>query len=957
MGKLVNVVLPGNKVVTVPEEDAQRITAGGTGRYETDQEETGRAVAAANEQRAQGFAQGAKTIAEGALDTVTGGGYGKIAGAISPDYGEDLANRGQYRPGMRAAGELLGMVIPTGAPGFAAKAGEAVTAKVAGSLANPLTRGASFVANGLGRAAEGMILGAGAHVAETNVTGDPVTVEGTLASMGIGAVLNVGMGAAADKISALGTKAEGKTAEILSTKEDIKLVKEARASELFSKPPDSWETLKSAIKKSADDQQTVVKEAAKEAKKYTDYIANPNRIASDIKKAESARNEIQARLNRTKYAKAIDETHAAFDEANTQLGKLKGKADDLLSSTEDWPTYVDKIDDAIKAVRNRYAPEGWEPVYKPKLQGYEGEVGADGLFTRGEAMHTATKKMPISKEQDELLKSFSERASQIRQLHRGGTKLRGNRWVKDASAKPNPQKALEEIHKLRADFAAKYDGVKFPDPPELPKTAFPQAGPRPTSGQAGQMDELRTLSQTSKALSDGIGAARIKMKAGDYEGAAQELRALRERAATAGHNDLVLPEVPMKMEAPPLPDPIKVPKDFRELYRMGPERAQRISDLIAKDQATSEAFGRLANELGINQADGLAGLNARLGKYIGAEKRLVDAARKEAEEDGGDGFLSLLRRGAKRFARVGVGRTMDRMAGGGVLGAAGYVVGHEGAGYAMNAVEDSINGALVRGKLTATSVLNTMFSKAAPPMSKALKELGPITAYLQQNALSGEPDGTQDIQEGANKRIKELVAANATAPDAAYIAVQSLLGHKSDVAWKFHQKIVGDMQYLVQTAPKDPGIAQHMLDSYWTPSHEEATAYAYRIEAVMNPLKAIARGISGDWHPAQIEALWARSPALMQLAAEEFSFSMHSMKDVSIEQASNYSHVFRTPITGLMDPNVGLTIQGVYMRSPEQSPNAGQTGGASKATGNPVGRPAAVQSSVAGSSVSGLLSQ
>lgn len=947
MGRKVNVVLPNGKTVSVDEETYNKLEGSkAVTRQSVEAEDTSR-VQAAHDEKYSGAGATLKAGLLGAADTLTFGGASVAAGVVGgEDFRNDLVESAKAHPVAHMVGTVAGGLLPVGAPGAAMAAGKA--GKAIGGAA-------------VGRAIEGGIIGAGSHIATTNVTGDPLTIEGMLVGVGTGAVLNVGFGAAADKVKTWGQKAGTVVDEAKVVRDDIATVKEGR--ELFNKPRESWDGFKESIKSVDADASKVINAEAKAAKDYgvwTSPDTAPKKIDGAIRQAEKARNELQTRLSKTKYGKAITETGEAFDGATAQADKLKGKADDLLGSTEDWPKLVKSVDDAIAEVRGRWAPKGAdEPLFKTKLEGYTGSFDERGAFDKGESFLSAKKKMPISEETDKLLTEYSARASDIRKMKTGGFKLKKNRWVKDDSVKPDPDGALKELHKLRADFSKKYSGVEFPD---LPAPASSVEAPlgvtaRGAEGAAGQMDEVRQLSQASRELTDGIAQARAKFKAGDYEAAAEELRMLKDRAAAAGQNDLVLPSIPRKAAPVEVLPAVRAPKTLLEFANMEPPTVERLANLMKQDAdgRIAKEFERLAREFDIDPTDGLAGLHAKLGKYTGADKRLIAMARKEAEDEAGGGFLAVLRRGAKKFVRYGAARAADSALGGRWMGALGRVGAGEGVNAAMNITEDLVSGSMMQARLGIKDALAGLINKSAPMTSAGLNKLGPISAYLSSHLLTGEPDGdASDLGAGAVKRVSDAIMARSTAPDAAFVAVQALLGHPSDAAAKMSQKIVGDYDYLMQMAPKDPGIAMHGLKSDWQPNPEEALEFAYRIEAVTHPLKAIERTIAGDGHPAAVEALWARWPALMQTAAGEFAYALHDKGDMSLEEATNYSSLFRTPITGLADPAITLELQGMYLPKPEEGSGSSPQASSS---GKPVGRPAAIQNSVAGSSVSGLLSQ
>jgi hypothetical protein len=232
----VNVILPGGRVVSVDEGDATEL------RRETTEEQTSRQVAASNEERSSGVGEGLKAFGEGLADTATLGLYGKVASAANPEYGRDMAIRGQERSGARGLGELAAFAAPTGLLGDAAKAGSELS-----GLGVAARVGESVGGIG-GRALEGGIIGAGAHIASTNVTGDPLTIEGFAESAGLGAILQLGAGAIGDRLTNKAWMASKAIAEdtykIADTRAQLDLAQSGER--LFEHPPDSYTAFREA---------------------------------------------------------------------------------------------------------------------------------------------------------------------------------------------------------------------------------------------------------------------------------------------------------------------------------------------------------------------------------------------------------------------------------------------------------------------------------------------------------------------------------------------------------------------------------------------------------------------------------------------------------------------------------------------------------------------------------------
>src|SRR5690242_1029360 len=104
MGKLVNVVTSTGKVVAVPEEEATLL------QQEAPDQATQRAIAEKDAADNAGVVSTLKAAAEGGLDTLSLGAYGKIEGALSPEAARQSAIRAEQHPYARGAGEVAALI-------------------------------------------------------------------------------------------------------------------------------------------------------------------------------------------------------------------------------------------------------------------------------------------------------------------------------------------------------------------------------------------------------------------------------------------------------------------------------------------------------------------------------------------------------------------------------------------------------------------------------------------------------------------------------------------------------------------------------------------------------------------------------------------------------------------------------------------------------------------------------
>lgn len=841
MGK-VNVVLPGGKVVSVDEDVANQSSFSS----ETPQQEVERGE---QDRRDDAFGGVLGTAAEGLQsfgDTVTFGGLGKAESALGgDDWSEAQQSLAQEHPVARVAGMVAGIMDPVGAVGSAARVGESVGAAAGSKL--------------LGRAIEGGLFGAGAHVADTNVTGDPLTIEGLVEGAGVGALLNMGVGAVADGIMGAGQRAARVAEEAGAIDSKIMESNKFRDTErLFQQNPESWKGYTDAVGSAVDSQQEVYDVAAKAVKKYEDFVGNSSKFDGAMNATEKAINAVSRYWKDDVTADAVAGT-VAKDRAG-----LQPKFD--LSDTNA----------EMAAERAAHAPPAALDAAASK--GVPNEIPTPAA-TGGPS------KPVVSSEMADRLKELRTRLRRIEQLRSGGyapgeTKMTpwGERnWVKDAKAVASPKQAAEELRKLNQDLRGQFPTasrrVKLADIPAAPPDAMP-----------------------------------------------------------------------------PQPPEFDIPRDLRHLSRQSPETIQKLANFTAADQSVQLAYQKLANDIGVDAKDGITGLHAKLRGWQKASDDLVAVGRRKEQEATADGFVGMARRSLKKFVKYGASRAADTALGGHWMGALGRVVAGEGVGAGMSAVEDTaIGGALLSGKATVRNKLAETVAQFARPTAAATRRLGPVLSNLSKSFPSGKVDREKDPRKLAANRIRELAAAQQTAPDNMFTALQGMMGHPSNVALKVHQFIAAALGHLVTTMPKDPGTATHMFGSDWLPSLSDTYALAHRLEAVTQPLTAVARSLAGDGHPAATQTLQTVWPNVMGEAAGELAWNAPKMNGATYQQAAGPSQTFGAPLTGLQNPVISSIIQSMYA-PPPQGPAPRSSG-----TGGPTGRPPAVSNPVAGSSVSALL--
>lgn len=834
-------VLPSGRVVAVDEEVAN------AGQFSRDTQGQVAAEEAErlNAERSSGVVEGLKAAGEGAADAASFGLYGAIRGQIDPEGARDMRVRGEQRGTERFIGEAAALVLPSaGVRGL-------------GLTAPGLARGANRALGGgfAGQAVEGGLLGFGGYVASTNISGDPLTIEAAVESATIGALLDVGLHAAANRVEGMVWAGKSRDAKNLVLAEDLKVAKKGVAA--FHDTPPSWNEfvdLHEARKASVNKYNT---EVAREAKRYDDFWQSNSKLTAAIDSAQEAVDAVR----RDVYAKQ----GGAF--AREQLERVKYNLDTSGQAKTVEYTY--------EQGKQKFDFDG-DPDKRTVIGGPGGEsVPAQGAPRLRQQQYDVDGRPVISDVTTERLREFEKRISRVYKRKSGGYRLEADgKWIPDRTVAPDPRGALEELRVINADFM----------------------GWR--SKGSGLLDDLPRPPRAS------------------------------------------MPEIPGAF-----------PKSIEDFSRKHVEQVTELSNAV-NDPAAAQALERVMKDLDLldptvqrSPADNLSALHKTLREYRGKISDLRGVAEKMASDEAAKPLLVRL---LGRAARLAGGRAFDV---GGKLGAFTRTLGGEAASRTMTGIENATFGSvLLESRQGIRGRLRNLVTKYGVPTAGFARKLGSPLAYLSQSFPSGEKDEETDYRKQAVNRIQELQGAALTAPDAAFMAVQGMLGHPGDIGWKMHQHIVGTLNYLVSTLPRDPGTDTMMFKSNWTPQYHEAVAMAHRLEAVNDPVTAIARAIAGDSHPAATEALWAVYPAVMNELAQELSLAAPNLKNLTYEQASAYSNLFRTPLTGLQQPVVVTAIQGMYMTSQ----SAPQTGRPSGGTGKAPGRPAAVQSPVAGSNVGAL---
>lgn len=949
MGKLVNIVTWDGRVVAVPEEDAQAISGAGNARPETDQEQGASALETQRASESSGIGNTIEAGVEGAADTLTGGIYGKVASAIAPEYGERMQNRAEHHGTARGIGGLAAILSPAGLFGDAAKAaGEVSAVGLASRAGAAVGESAGQIA---GLATEGALFGAGAHVAETNVTGDPLTIEGFVESAGMGGMFNVGAGLVASKILGLTGIAKKGVADVADKAFSENALKETAdlGDKLFTSDGNqaAYDAFADAHKAQQAAMEKTNRQILKEAESYTE-ATQPPAVASTIKDANKALREMQSEILSTAYGKEAMSARNAARAENGAYEKSVTTYERFTSSTTRYPRALQGFQKAIDEVAERYGG-GSSDELMAQLQATQ--QGINNGSSLGQLSGQAAAGAGPSTMAEEI-QGYRDQLSRASKLKSGGYDPEaGGRWNPSEADPKDVAGSMAELHDLRQKLS-KFSHISVPDLPEIPVQPGAFSLPKPT----GDASDVATLGKAAVDLDQSIARAREAARKGDGAGALRELAAVGERVRQV-KPDLAFPEIPTTPRATVDFPKVDLPPNLRKFGAMMPETVSKLSNAVTNNPDAATALGRLAQTVGFDastMAPGelVAGLQARMKSYISAQETLDRAAGLAKQDVSANAPKSWLRGMFKEMAASGTGFAAAGLAGGGFVGAAVGAGTRAIVRKALGGAEDSLLGtALAQGKSTVATKVRGLVAKYGTSVATGVKALGPVTANLSVT-LNGEQDHEKDVRKQAVNRINEVLKAGQVANDTLYSLVKPMMGMPFDIAGKMHKFLAMALGYLVATAPKDPGMDSTLLDSQWTPSYAQVDAFARRMEAVFSPMKSLERTLAGDGHPAATEALNTVWPATMASAQEEIAMAGEQLRKLPLTRANGFSQVFAKPISSLSMPQVVLAIQGQYL--PQPPTGQGQQG--SSPTAGPNGRPPAVSSQVAGSNVSSLIS-
>ena len=866
MGRTVNLVLSNGRVVSVDEDVAKEASKTGTTHIESDAEGGDRLATAANKEELSGIGHAAEAGLYGALDTVTFGGFGKLATSgdgADAQYYRALADEQSTARGVGTAAALL---FPTGWAGAGAKTAAEAT---------PLFRLTNATSKALGPGstkallAEGALFGVGSHIAESNLSGDPLTIEGTLQSAGVGAVLNFGIGKITQTLF-------GKTAEAIESEAKNKALADAR---------DAYAAAKDATKA-----------AQKTAQAEIGGIKAANTAAVERAGAEVTQLSREAKEQSQQFNEVLDSNPTSYQ--------------DFVQTQKDLKLAAQKADkDAIKQF-------------------------------------------------DDLVKLRTKEASKFdlaKQAH--GEKV--DSIVAAHKAYSKAANGLGSDHELIEKFLNNVDSL-----------SAATKDIRKTLTAAGRADSTIEIEQN--AIRGFIKRARLALDSGDTAKAMDELNSgIKAVRRTNPKYNPPSPEFeapstdwPGKFpgERPIIPDaamrPVPtvdatptLPKNLSGLADMDAQAISRVANSIEDGGPLHEALNKFATDVGLapskTAAETLAGIHETLQdvkllakgenqSLLDAIKKLDDAHAKSAADELAAAERMQELNSAVLPPKPAKISTKD-INGGGLTGKLAWI-------FSKMAPPGLAQGAVAGTMLTARAMLaksaNSFFLNFGKTAATISKGLQPLTAHLGTSILTGEKEKATDARDLALSRIHELQNLQTMSRDASFSAFQSLSSMPNDISFKLHTAVTNVVDYLNMVAPKDPGLAINVTKSTWKPSYAEALKFSSVIEAATSPMNAIKRLIAGKGTTEASNALWALYPATMQEMSNSLvEGASKGLSNLTREQSTALSRLFRVPLTGFQMPEVMAKLQASFLPVPPEEPS---TPPSKRPTGGAPGRPSAI---------------
>lgn len=832
---------------------------------------------------------------EGAARTVTGG----ISDALLAEYGKNYASPEADRvnvaeqvkernPGAALAGELGGLLVPTGAAGLVGKVGRAAEGAIAGTglvrgleAGGTLARaGASALRGGAQAATEGALFGAGQTVSEVSLSADPMNAEAIAAHLG-GNMLFGGLtaGAAGAGLSALGSMA--RAAAVRARNAGNRLADDISASAPglpivppVERPSVSW----------------------------------------------SGQTEAAART-----PMGTPETWSAWSQrfdAGDHAGLRDAVADDMAATYQIKPVSGPVEFRPLKG--DQLGQADWNGVVslQPNLEKELG--GALRDLASGTPLKSPAKQEALHAFVHEILHTTGlDPAAYLgggAVIEEVATDLATRRMMRDLGARivPRTAEGYDDAIYAVVDAVRKRAGVKFPEAAQMVEDASlavkrvgaaVATGPSEhifnfvdalggglddaaRSGLADEIGAMRLLDlPTAKVKLPLMAAARDDIAQLDAKGLRaahkeETARLAAEQEATSAVQRQVIAQrlVGLREEARQLGGGLpaiaaiggaegkgfvrEINASERQLGAIAkaPESTSRQPQkALAVLEGYETSLRNLANVL---PAESAAPLSALADKSTALRNEFM-ATLKPAGEVASDRLTALSDRlealknpsigdqvtgMLKEKALSGAGAVLGHLLGG-PLGAIGGIV----AGAGLNALKRRLGSSTFEFATTMGAKLDRAFSAAA----------GAAPAVARKVALGvsfGARAATDDSRDEMHRKAIDIIGAAAN-PDAARQQVHDgLAGIRAadpQLALQLEDLAMKRLQYLAGIAPKDPGMGSPSQDR-WQPSETELARFSRVVAATEDPMRVLDHLISDTLTPPIVDAVKTVYPAFYQ---------------------------------------------------------------------------------------------
>lgn len=302
-----------------------------------------------------------------------------------------------------------------------------------------------------------------------------------------------------------------------------------------------------------------------------------------------------------------------------------------------------------------------------------------------------------------------------------------------------------------------------------------------------------------------------------------------------------------------------------------------------------------------------------------------------------------------KVARLGGARQASHMSRAAGMGAFGSALAYEaGAG-----VVGSLLAGVAGAKANIVGRIASAATKYAPTVGRGLKRVGPRVEPLAVR-IDGTLDGDYkqgDKRELFKKRSEDILNIGPGFNNAAYMAVEPVLGNHPEFAKSVMDSAITAFNALTTFLPKDPGLAFSRLKTLWRPSDLQIAQFEKAYEVYHNPVGVIDQVLlSGNVDVITMTALREMYPSLygelqykMLARLQEPEF----MASLNYGEQARLSIMLDIPIHSNFTPRSIAHTQSMYqsLRRPEPMQNgSGASGG---------GRPAKSEAPTAGQSLVG----